>query len=160
MNNFKPKRSFSGGRGPKGRKFGGRDSRPTMMHDAVCSQCGDDCQVPFRPSGDKPVLCNKCFRPEQREDRGPSRYSDRKPSRGRFQERRGFPAVCDNCGNDCEVPFRPTPGKPIYCSNCFKGKDGQGSPSHTNSGISQEQFDALNTKIDQILQILAPQYPE
>lgn len=36
-------------------------------------------------------------------------------------------AVCDECGKDCEVPFAPTSGKPIYCSECFEkrgGKDG------------------------------------
>ncbi|MCA9370720.1 MAG: hypothetical protein KC680_02040, partial [Candidatus Peregrinibacteria bacterium] len=34
---------------------------PREMHDAVCSECGADCQVPFKPSGDKPVLCRDCF---------------------------------------------------------------------------------------------------
>ena len=31
------------------------------MHDAVCAQCGKDTQVPFRPSGDRPVYCGDCF---------------------------------------------------------------------------------------------------
>ncbi len=31
------------------------------MHDAVCAQCGKDTQVPFRPSGDRPVYCSDCF---------------------------------------------------------------------------------------------------
>jgi len=30
-----------------------------------------------------------------------------------------YPAVCSNCGQDTEVPFRPTSGKPVYCSTCF-----------------------------------------
>ncbi len=34
---------------------------PREMHDAVCSECGAECQVPFRPSGDRPVLCRDCF---------------------------------------------------------------------------------------------------
>lgn len=34
---------------------------PKQMHDAVCSDCGADCQVPFEPSGDRPVLCRDCF---------------------------------------------------------------------------------------------------
>ena len=32
-----------------------------------------------------------------------------------------FDAVCDECGKDCKVPFRPTGNKPIYCSQCFDG---------------------------------------
>jgi CxxC-x17-CxxC domain-containing protein len=26
---------------------------------------------------------------------------------------------CTSCGKDCEVPFKPTPGKPVYCRECF-----------------------------------------
>lgn len=33
-------------------------------------------------------------------------------------------AICDNCGKECEVPFRPTSGKPIFCSNCFENQKG------------------------------------
>jgi CxxC-x17-CxxC domain-containing protein len=29
--------------------------------DAVCSNCGKKCQVPFRPDGEKPVYCKDCF---------------------------------------------------------------------------------------------------
>ena len=45
---------------PSGR--GGFDRPPVEMHDAKCDKCGKECQVPFRPSGDKPVLCSDCFR--------------------------------------------------------------------------------------------------
>ncbi len=31
------------------------------MHDVVCAQCGKNTQVPFRPSGDRPVYCSDCF---------------------------------------------------------------------------------------------------
>jgi CxxC-x17-CxxC domain-containing protein len=35
------------------------------MHDAVCSKCGAQCQVPFKPrsveEGGRPVLCRECF---------------------------------------------------------------------------------------------------
>ncbi len=33
-------------------------------------------------------------------------------------------AICDNCGKSCQVPFRPTQGKPVYCSNCFENQRG------------------------------------
>jgi CxxC-x17-CxxC domain-containing protein len=38
---------------------GGRGSRE--MFSVQCSSCGRDAQVPFRPSGDKPVYCSDCF---------------------------------------------------------------------------------------------------
>ena len=31
-----------------------------------------------------------------------------------------FTATCSNCGRDAQVPFRPTSGKPVYCSDCFR----------------------------------------
>ena len=34
--------------------------------------------------------------------------------------RQMYPAVCDNCGKETEVPFQPTSGKPVYCSDCFR----------------------------------------
>lgn len=29
-------------------------------------------------------------------------------------------AVCSTCGTPTQVPFRPTPGKPVYCRDCFQ----------------------------------------
>jgi len=31
------------------------------MHPATCATCGKETQVPFRPSGDRPVYCSDCF---------------------------------------------------------------------------------------------------
>ena len=31
------------------------------MHEAVCNKCGKRCEVPFRPTGEKPVYCRDCF---------------------------------------------------------------------------------------------------
>ena len=31
------------------------------MYDAVCSECGAECKVPFQPSGDRPIYCSDCF---------------------------------------------------------------------------------------------------
>lgn len=62
-------------------------------------------------------------------------------------------AVCDECGKNCEVPFRPSGDKPIYCSDCFEGKDGGSSrrPSRRGPDLS-----ALDAKLDKILQMLEP----
>jgi len=49
---------FGDDRGDGGRRgFGG----PREMHDAVCSECGKACQVPFKPTEGKPVYCRDCF---------------------------------------------------------------------------------------------------
>ncbi len=49
-------------------------------------------------------------------------------------------AVCDNCKKSCEVPFRPTSGKPIYCSSCFEHK---GSDSRSGNFEEKRMFDAV-----------------
>jgi CxxC-x17-CxxC domain-containing protein len=28
-------------------------------------------------------------------------------------------AVCSECKKECEVPFKPTEGKPVYCKDCY-----------------------------------------
>lgn len=50
-------RSFGGNRG-----FGSRPSRPATMYKAVCGKCGKDCEIPFQPTGNRPVFCRDCFR--------------------------------------------------------------------------------------------------
>jgi CxxC-x17-CxxC domain-containing protein len=35
-----------------------------------------------------------------------------------------FSATCSSCGNEAKVPFRPTNGKPVYCSDCFRSQRG------------------------------------
>ena len=75
---------------------------------------------------------------------------DRRPERHEMH-----PARCDKCGNDCEVPFRPTEGKPIYCDDCFKDKSKEaGSRSEMGKPINNEKFDKINKKLDRILKIL------
>ena len=44
-------------------------------------------------------------------------YRDRGP-------REMFSATCSNCGKEAQVPFRPTSGKPVYCSDCFRSMRG------------------------------------
>jgi hypothetical protein len=36
-------------------------SAPREMYDAVCSSCGKNCKVPFKPKDDRPVYCSDCF---------------------------------------------------------------------------------------------------
>jgi len=35
-----------------------------------------------------------------------------------------FAATCSSCGREAKVPFRPTNGKPVYCSDCFRSQRG------------------------------------
>jgi len=51
-----PKKDFGASRGPR-RDFGTQEK-----HKAVCSECGQECEVPFKPTEGKPVYCRDCYR--------------------------------------------------------------------------------------------------
>jgi len=36
-----------------------------------------------------------------------------------FGPREMHKAVCSECKKECEVPFKPTDGKPVYCKDCY-----------------------------------------
>lgn len=130
------------------RDFGGR----SQMHNAICADCGKECQVPFMPTGDKPVYCSDCF--SKRKGDMPRRSEGRDFGRPKFRERdrnrQMYSAVCDKCGKPCQVPFQPTPGKPIYCEQCF-GKDRGGDRGGAPKG---DQLSSINAKLDKIINAL------
>ena len=35
--------------------------RERILHKAVCADCHKDCEIPFKPSGERPVYCKPCF---------------------------------------------------------------------------------------------------
>jgi CxxC-x17-CxxC domain-containing protein len=72
--------SYSSGGGYGGGGGGARGARE--MFTATCSQCGQEAQVPFQPSGDKPVYCSACF--EQRRGGADRSSGNRYGGRGRY----------------------------------------------------------------------------
>ncbi len=138
-----------------GKKFGGHEykkrepgSSKPLSFKSTCADCGNACEVPFKPSGRKPVLCAKCF------NKDGTAYSDKPWEKGaaRIAAKKLFPSVCDRCSNACEVPFEPVAGRPVYCANCLG--HGDKAAAH-DADRSNEQFTVLNAKLDQILKLLA-----
>ena len=39
----------------------GGDGMERQMYPVVCAQCGKDAEVPFRPTGTRPVYCTDCY---------------------------------------------------------------------------------------------------
>ena len=87
---------------------------------------------------------------------------------GNRDDRQMYDAVCDNCGKPCKVPFQPTQGKPVYCSQCFEDKGG-GTDRGDRGGRRDSRpsngggcncdckgcCEALNVKLDQIIKLLS-----
>lgn len=65
-------RHSSGGGGGGG--FGGSRGGGREMFAAVCAECGKETQVPFQPSGSRPVYCRDCFSQQSGGGGGRSSY--------------------------------------------------------------------------------------
>jgi len=121
MGNFDRNNNSGGGRFGR-RDFGGdRNRERPEMHSAICSSCGKECQLPFRPSGDRPVYCSDCFAKTNGAE--PRRNFDRNDRRD------------DRGGN--RPPFRKF-------DNDTSGKS-----------LRKLQFEALDAKLDKILNLLS-----
>jgi CxxC-x17-CxxC domain-containing protein len=52
-----------------------------------------------------------------------SRFGSDRPSNNRFGGSgfvEKFEATCDSCHKSCQIPFKPTSNKPVYCDSCFR----------------------------------------
>jgi len=82
---------------PERQDQGRPDFRDRVLHKAVCADCKKECEVPFKPMGNRPVYCKECFgkrkddspfnsRPSERSEGGDRPHSSFK---GRRDERSG-----------------------------------------------------------------------
>lgn len=99
-------------------------------------------------------------------------WADRSDARSGERSTTLYKALCSKCGNECEVPFRPVNGKPVFCRNCFvktgetdtRGRAGDrfqkreyGAPAThrfdapKSDGAVLKQLEMLNTKIDRLI---------
>jgi len=78
-------------------------------------------------------------------------------------------ATCDKCGRTCDLPFKPTGGKPVYCRSCFRaGANTESRPdfgkaegsrnekfeSNDAPSVTHEDIAAINKKLDKIMKAL------
>mgnify|MGYP001283907732 CR=1 FL=1 len=149
-------RKFGGKSFGDKKRFGDRDGGRMPMHQAICDECGVSCEVPFKPTGDRPVYCSNCFgkqnggAPRQSNFGGERRERGRFEDRPRFEEKQMHDAVCDVCGKACQIPFRPTAGKPVLCNSCFKKTPATGN----NNKELLDQLALVNDKLDKLFAIL------
>ncbi|MFH1479282.1 MAG: CxxC-x17-CxxC domain-containing protein [Candidatus Omnitrophota bacterium] len=80
----------------------------------------------------KPFEKNYSQKPPQSFDRF-HRHDRGRRDEGR-RERTYTRVVCADCGNECEIPFKPSGDRPVYCKECFakRKQGGQFSPNRDN----------------------------
>jgi len=154
MGDFKKfgKKGGTWNRGPGGKPgFGGQGGGERQMYKAVCAECGKPCEVPFRPSGERPVYCKDCFAAMDPQDRGPSNnlrtgdLDDRRDSRGpsNFQRRDSAP----------RQNFTPRPSFAARPSVAFGG-GGQGSGEDKRLDDIKIQNATIISKLDKLVNLL------
>ncbi len=97
----------------------------------TCRECGKEFLF---SAGEQAFYAEKGFQhqPSRCKDCRGTRRAGGQGDGGFSGERQLFPAVCSACGKDTQVPFKPTPGKPVYCRDCYakrRGAAGQRSPA-------------------------------
>ena len=93
-----------------------------------CSDCGNtftfsaEEQEQFQSRGytNEPKRCPECRQARKSERYGNNGNSYGNSRYGYTPRRQLFPAVCADCGKETEVPFEPSQGRPVYCSDCYR----------------------------------------
>jgi len=75
----RPARNFN-----RSDRFERGDARERTYTKATCADCNKECELPFKPKGDRPVYCSECFAKQQ----GESSFS---PNRNNRSRERTFP---------------------------------------------------------------------
>ena len=92
-----------------------------------CSDCGttftfsaeEQEQFASRGYTNEPKRCPPC-RQARKAQQGNNGNSYGNGSYSYRPSRQMFPVKCSECGKDTEVPFEPTNGRPVYCSDCYR----------------------------------------
>ena len=61
------------------------------LHKAICADCRKECEVPFKPSQDRPVYCKDCFSKRK----GPSLFGERPDNKFRREAGRSHASHFD-----------------------------------------------------------------
>lgn len=79
----------------------------------ICKDCGAEFVF---SAGEQEFYATKGFVNEPRRCKA---CREKHKNEGSHREREMFTAVCDACGKEAKVPFKPREGRPVYCSECF-----------------------------------------
>jgi CxxC-x17-CxxC domain-containing protein len=77
-------------------------------------------QFQSRGHTNEPKRYPECPQVRKAERYGNSGNSYGNGSYGYTPQRQLFPTVCADYGKETKVPFEPSQGRPVYCSDCYR----------------------------------------
>ena len=57
-----------------------------------------------------------------------------------------FKATCAECKKECEVPFKPREGRPVYCKECFSKRKDAGRQVRQNFRGNKRRIEETKKK--------------
>ena len=73
------------------------------------------------------VISQTAGKPSSGNDAQPKPFQNPPPKPPTRQDRPLYEAICADCHKVCEVPFRPSEDRPVYCKTCFAARKSGGS---------------------------------
>ena len=119
---------------------GSDGNRRIEMHDAICGDCGNECEIPFKPKDSRPVYCRECFQNHKPQERSDSRFN-----RGSRYGRDSY--------SKFEKDRTPIHSRDSFRKNEYQPKNivYQKKTRDYNSNEADEFYSTLRTKLFKIL---------
>ena len=134
-----------GGSSSGGSRFnrGSDGNRRIELTNAICGDCGNECEIPFKPKDSRPVYCRECFQNHKPQERSDSRFN---------RDYRG-----SRYGRDSYSKFEKD-RTPIHSRDSFRKNEYQPKiivyqkkTRDYNSNEADEFYSTLRTKLFKIL---------
>ena len=108
-----------------------------------------------RESGDSENRFDRGSPDRNRAESGRNNFRKSERNKDLNKDLEMFDIICDKCGKNSQVPFKPTSSKPVFCRDCFRRNDN--SDSKASSGKSahpSQELVEINNKLDKIMKAL------
>ena len=67
-----------------------KNFKDRKMYKVDCSQCGEVTEVPFKPDGERPVYCKKCYKPKNKTHKNNTNKNFGSRSKMKYEEEEDY----------------------------------------------------------------------
>jgi CxxC-x17-CxxC domain-containing protein len=96
---------------------------------------------------------------QSRQPQPPLRQNEIKQNNG-FRERTLYKTICADCHKECEVPFKPSGNRPVYCKECFSRRKQSGGLFKGNNNPQPGEIKPVSVAVPPVSSSPAATKPE